>query len=128
MSYVVFYDSYGQITKVHSAHNGLAEGNQQEGESILEVSELVEPEDWYVEDATLVRRTPFPDITVSESPAVNTTITVSNLPNDTEVMWPDEVRTRESGSFTFTTDVGDSFYFVLSHARHPRKRLLIDVT
>ena len=123
----VFYDSYGKITKVHNGNNDWSETNRQEGESVLEVFESVEPEDWYVASERLLPTVPFPDVSVTESPTINSTITVSNLPDDTEVMWPDEVRTRESGSFTFSTDVGDTFNFVLYHAHHPMKRLSIDV-
>lgn len=124
----VFYDSYGKITKVHNGNNDWSEENKQPDESVLEAFQYVTADGWYVANNILVPTVPFPDVTVTELPVINSTIAVSNLPDDTLVFWPDEVETRESGSFTFSTDVGGSFGFMFYHARHPMKRLIINVT
>ena len=98
----------------------IAQDNVKEGETLLETEQQANPQNYYVKDATVVQREPFPDISVSESPAVDSTITVSNVPENTEVIWHDGVRTREVDSFTFQTDVAGSFtLFLTAPAYHP---------
>ena len=126
----VFYDQYGWITKNMDCPDEIAQDNVKEGESLLEVEQQSNPEKFYVKDATVVQREPFLDVTVSENPTVNSTITVSNVPENTEVIWHDGVRTRETGSFTFETDVAGSFTLLLTApAYYPNhNKVDIDVT
>ena len=102
--------------------------NTHEGETLLEAEQQVNPQNFYVKDSTVEERA-FPDITV-RNPTVNSTITVSNVPENTEVIWHDGVRTRETGSFTFETDVAGSFTLLLTApAYYPNhNKVDIDVT
>ena len=126
----VFYDQYGWIIKSMECAEEMARLNTHEGETLLEAEQQVNPQNFYVKDSTVVKREPFPDITVSENPTVNSTITVSNVPENTEVIWHDGVRTRETGSFTFETDVAGSFTLLLTApAYYPNhNKVNIDVT
>ncbi len=125
----VFYDQYGWVTKNINCPEEMAQDNVKEGETLLEVASSVNAGNYYIKDATAVPREPFPDITVSESPTVNSTITLSNVPDNTEVIWHDGVRTRETGSFTFETDVGGRFDFVMIAPSHyPITKVTVDVT
>ena len=123
----IFYDDYGRIIKAQTSIEEWAEDNKQEGENLMEVPHQISPDNYYVSGGTVLQRVPFPDVSVTESPTINSTITVSNVPDNTEVIWPDEIRTRESASFTFETDVGGRFDFWLIAAAHPMKKVSIDV-
>lgn len=125
----IFYDTYGYITKMSTSTEDQSALNCQEGETVMELDSSINPSDYYVSDGELLQRTPFPTITVSESPTINATITVSGLPDDTRVTWPDSEESRESGSFSFDTPVGGKFGFVLVHAAHLLyEQVTIDVT
>ena len=71
----VFYDQYGWITKSMNCPEEMAQDNVKEGETLVETEQQVNPQNYYVKDATAVQRALFPDISVSESPAVDSTIT-----------------------------------------------------
>ena len=125
----IFYDTYGYITKMHTSTNDQSALNCQEGETVMRLDSSISPSNHYVVGGELLQRTPFPTVTVSESPTINATITISGLPADTRVVWPDSEETRESGSFSFDTPVGGKFDFTLSHAAHlSYEQVTIDVT
>ena len=125
----IFYDTYGYITKMSDSTIDQSALNCQEGETAMELDSIIDISNHYVSDGELLQRTSFPTITVSESPTINATITVSGFPDDTRVLWPDAEETRESGSFSFDTPVGGKFVFTLSHAMHSSyEQVTIDVT
>ena len=125
----IFYDTYGRITKMSNSTIDQSALNCKENETVMELDSIIDIGNYYVSGGELLQRTPFPTITVSESPTINATITVSGLPDDTKVRWPDSEKTRESGSFSFDTPVGGKFGFVLSHAAHlAYEWVTIDVT
>jgi hypothetical protein len=59
---------------------------------------------------------------------VDDIIIITGIPDDSEVMWPDRVKTFESGSVSFTANSQGLYVFYISHAHYITRKVIIDVT
>ena len=102
--------------------------NVAEGQSYLLCTEGVDCERHYVRDGAVLEKSEFPEVQISSPLTVGATITVSNLPANTKVQWPDfEVTTEADGELSFDASVGGSYPFVFTHPEYICKRMSIDV-
>jgi hypothetical protein len=66
-----------------------------------------------------------------EAPAVGNigdVIIINGIPSGSEVIWPDRIKTVESGSVSFTANTQGLYVFYISHAHYITRKVIIDVT
>lgn len=72
-----------------------------------------------VASETLVKKTEFPTLLIDNG-------LVSNVPDNTVVIWPDEELTVESNSFELESNVSGTFNFTLIHPKYLTYKLTLD--
>lgn len=122
------YTSDGTIVKVLMCIEEDLSINMDEGQSYLLCAESVDCEKHYVREGAVLEKSEFPEVQVSSPLTVGATITLSNLPTNTKVIWPDFEETVETdGELSFDASVGGSYFFMFMHPEHVSKRMFIDV-
>ena len=122
------YSADGTIVNVFNGSEDDMLLNIGEGQSYLLCESPVDCEQHYVRDGAVLEKSEFPEVQVSSPLTVGSTITVSNLPTNTKVIWPDFEETVEAdGELSFDASVGGSYFFMFLHPEHVSKRMFIDV-
>jgi hypothetical protein len=125
MKRYTIYDSTGRILRSLRLPAGNIENNVHAGESYIVSAEAFAPDKYYVMDGAEVEKTEMPDVDVSQSGDV---VTVSSVPENTIVIWPDSVKTTESGEFSFESNVTGEMGFIFDAPAHYLKRVVINVS
>lgn len=124
MSHYAFYDSNGRIRMVARLSTIDVETNKLPNESVLKLDNTADPALFYVSDGEISQREPMPELSTSQSGNI---VTVSNVPENCRVMWPDGEITVESGGFTFECNVTGALKFIFDPVQYKVSKRVIHV-
>ena len=118
------YTASGRVNRVMTLGESDVEANTQAGETALLLTGSYQSSNIYIVDGEAQPRTEMPDLNVSQDGDI---VTVDDIPDDTIVRWPDGTMTRESGSFSFESNITGAHRFYIDAPQYLPKWVNIDV-
>jgi len=107
-----YYDDTGEIQKTYSGVEEDVAGNNDGEWHVQLVDESVSAETHYFKDHVVKAKQPLRGLSVGVLASQNDyEIVISGLPSNSHVVWPDGVRTTESGELTLVVNVPGDYRF-----------------
>jgi hypothetical protein len=125
MSRYAIYTNSGRVVRLIKMAAEDIKDNTLEGESALLIDSAFESSKIYIRGSAVELKTALPELDFSQSDNV---VTVSGLPDDTIVIWPDSQMTTESVSFSFECNVSGSLRFYIDAPQYIAQWVNIYVT